>query len=244
VIELLKSQVMNMHENNDFTIDKLIKHELKTPLNSIIGFSSLLMELGAESEISEYANIIKNNGTELLNKIQTVLFFEKVRNNNHEVSANNMDLNCLTSNLIEHASEDLKRLAYNIEICFSKQINRSIKLNFDSEIFSRIVYHLVISFVGRRSIEKLFIGYSEESNGDILFFVSEHNIISVTNKFIHSYRGVRIRSIESFNFYEKNGFDLAICGYLASKINIDIWEEYFGTKSSFFLRIAKNRISD
>jgi light-regulated signal transduction histidine kinase (bacteriophytochrome) len=233
---------MNMRENNEFTIDKLIKHELKTPLNSIIGFSSLLMEIGAQSEVSEYANIIKNNGTELLNKIQTVLFFEKVRNKNYEVSVNDMDLHCLTNKLIEQTSDDLKKLNYNIDVCFSKHIDRRILLNIDTEIFSRIVYHLVISFVGRRSIKKLFIGYSEENNGDILFFVSENSITGVADKFINSYSGRRVRSIESFDFYEKNGFDLAICGYLAAKISIDIWEEYFGAKSSFFLKITKDRL--
>ncbi|MCF7929549.1 MAG: response regulator [Spirochaetales bacterium] len=55
-----------------------ISHELKTPLNSILGMSELLMESQQDSESREYHRIIYDSSHSLLNLINEILDFSRI----------------------------------------------------------------------------------------------------------------------------------------------------------------------
>ena len=72
-----------------------ISHELKTPLNSVIGFSQLILE-NPEANISnyiEYIDEIHNAGVHLLSLINDILDFSKTEVNKLSIQSNLFDLN-------------------------------------------------------------------------------------------------------------------------------------------------------
>lgn len=58
---------------NDRIVTTTITHELKTPLNAIMGFTELILEEDCISKIKNYADIIKDNSKVLLEKIHKVI---------------------------------------------------------------------------------------------------------------------------------------------------------------------------
>lgn len=65
------SNIINLA--NDRIVTTTISHELKTPLNAIIGFTDLIIEEECLNRIKDYADIIKNNSRVLLEKIHKVI---------------------------------------------------------------------------------------------------------------------------------------------------------------------------
>lgn len=71
-----------MNKNNDIKDNVMwmahVSHELKTPLNSIIGIISLLEETNIDDEQNEYINIIKKSSNDLLILVSHILDYAKL----------------------------------------------------------------------------------------------------------------------------------------------------------------------
>ena len=78
-----------------------VSHELRTPLNAIIGFSELLSAdhpfVMAEDRRREYATIIKDSGTHLLEVVNTLLDVSKIETGNFPFAADAFSLGALVS---------------------------------------------------------------------------------------------------------------------------------------------------
>ena len=67
-----------------------MSHELRTPLNGILGFAELIKAEVSEPEPQEYADVILNSGTHLLNLVNEILDMAKIEAG--ELSFNFIDL--------------------------------------------------------------------------------------------------------------------------------------------------------
>ncbi|WP_448605806.1 sensor histidine kinase [Neorickettsia risticii] len=99
-----------------------VSHELKTPLNAIIGFSDLIRTaevLGTEHR--EYANDIYYSGNHLLNLINDILDFSKSELNNLEIKPTLFDLVRLTETCIRMTTTKRKKIKI-VKSFFSNKI--------------------------------------------------------------------------------------------------------------------------
>jgi signal transduction histidine kinase len=75
-------ETANRNKSNFLSV---MSHELKTPLNSIIGFSDLLAKANSENpSTAEFARIINNQGRNLLRMVSEILLF--TRASDHEIA--------------------------------------------------------------------------------------------------------------------------------------------------------------
>ncbi len=119
-----KLEDMNQ-EKNEFL--NLVSHDLKNPLNSIYGFSNLLVEdintLSIE-EISDFASNINISSMAMLDLVNEILNSEMMDSGRYELNNELIDLNVLINSLISMNKFQLRQ--------------KEIKVVFDDKIVSHV----------------------------------------------------------------------------------------------------------
>ena len=79
----------NSKENINPSISKIVSeiaHELRTPINSIMGFASLLSEENLTSSQSEYITTLKENAFNLLALLNDLIDLSKLEENKSKIT--------------------------------------------------------------------------------------------------------------------------------------------------------------
>lgn len=77
-----------------------ISHELRTPMNGIIGMTELLMDTPLTHEQSSFLEIVKNSGYHLLSLINNVLDFSYIESGDLEIEAMEFNIKSTLKNLV------------------------------------------------------------------------------------------------------------------------------------------------
>ena len=149
-----------------------ISHEIRTHLNAIVGFSSLLVsaERGISEEKQEYINIIENNNTLLLQLISDVLDLSKIEAGTMEFDYAPVDVHGLFIEL-----EDTFRLRNKksgICICYHRRTTECV-VKADRNRLVQVMMNLMnnaVKFTGEGSIE---FGFDVREDGFLHFYVTD-----------------------------------------------------------------------
>lgn len=135
-----------------------MSHEVRTPLNGILGISSIIEEEAGDSEIQNYAKMVRQSGKRLLHTLNDILDLSKIE-------AKRIELDIKTHNLIPLIADQLGLLHYmskekglELEPRFAKDV---ISSQIDEEKFIQVINNLLSNA----------IKYSDE--GTILVQVEE-----------------------------------------------------------------------
>lgn len=81
-----------------------ISHELRTPMNGIIGMSELLLDTSLTNEQYKFMEIVKNSGYSLLSLINNILDFSYIESGNLEIDVMDFNIKSTLKNLISVVS--------------------------------------------------------------------------------------------------------------------------------------------
>jgi len=124
-----------------------ISHEFRTPMNGILGFSSLLIETKPpESEQRKYVDIIKKSCNQLLNIVNDTVEISKVQSQQAETIKIPFNISTIISEVIAEfqVAVQLKGLEIKQEINLGKQ---QLFIKSDEYKFRRVFWHLVSNAV-------------------------------------------------------------------------------------------------
>lgn len=79
----------------------VVSHEVRTPLNGILGMTHLLLETPLSQEQQTYARAVKSSGEALLGLIEEILDFSKIEAGRIELEAAPFDLAALVTDVVE-----------------------------------------------------------------------------------------------------------------------------------------------
>lgn len=101
------------------TLLRTMSHELKTPLNAIIGFSDLLQSMAERvdpEQVREYAGLIHQGGKNLLRLINEILDLTKISAGRYELCRTNVDLGALLPAVKESFEPQAQRKNITIDV--------------------------------------------------------------------------------------------------------------------------------
>ncbi len=176
-------------ENNDelkTTLLNNISHEVRTPLNGILGFSELLRQNGISTdERDRYINIIKTSGRSILKIVDDVLDLGRIETKEIELHLEEFPVTHFLNELYNNYKEDdlYKQKEKKIELRLNVNISSNTIIRTDKRRLKQILDNLIgnaLKFteegfveIGCRIKEKDF---TENGWKDLLFFVKDSGI--------------------------------------------------------------------
>ena len=142
-----------------------ISHEMRTPMNGIIGMIDFLNGTNLDTQQKEYINTIKDSSESLLQIINDVLDLSKIEQGMTVVNYENIDI----FNLLENIYKNFKNqsLAKNIKLHLDIQETFPKYLQLDTKHFRQVIHNLLsnaIKYTEKGYIKIHLISVQQTSN--------------------------------------------------------------------------------
>lgn len=122
-----------------------ISHEIRTPINSILGMNKMILKETDDSKIESYANIVNESGELLLSLINNILDFSKIDSGKHEIVNTVYNPRKIISNICRAMSG--AATDKNINWVYTISENMPEMLYGDSKSLSQILINLLSNAV-------------------------------------------------------------------------------------------------
>ena len=158
------------------TLMRSMSHELKTPLNAIIGFSDLLLAMKgrlSEQQVHDYATLIHEGGRNLLRLINQILDLTKLSAGRYDIFRTRVDAGAALSSVQSAfaAKAAVKSIVLDLDIAPGHIVD------VDEHAFESILGHLVenavtytpeggvVTLSARRQDGRIFVGVYDNGPG-------------------------------------------------------------------------------
>lgn len=220
-----------------------ISHEVRTPMNAILGFSELLMNPNSpEKNRNEYISLINKSSHNLLNIINDIIDFSMIETGQLQIYSNECSVNDILDDLLATFRQYKHMLGKNhLDLRLVEKIADGMAfIQSDEERIKQLMSNLIgnaIKYTEKGSIE---FGCRVLSEGEdkLQFFVIDTGIGIPADK--HELIFERFRQLDDSNTrkYGGNGLGLSISKQIAGLLNGDIsLESAPGKGSSFYFTI-------
>ena len=218
-----------------------INHEVRTPLNAIIGFSSLLNEDDiTQEQRKEFGVLIRESNDALLRIIDDILLVSTLESGDATINIHDCDLDSVISSLHKSFKELLiKNKKSQIEL-FISEPNVSSIVETDKIRLQQVFIRLMDNAIKFSETGKINFGYRIEQDS-ILFHVADTGIgieKKHHNKIFERFYKIEINKNEVFR---GTGIGLYITKKIVESLGGDIWlSSIFGSGTTFYFTIPKN----
>jgi len=215
----------------------VISHELRTPMNAILGYSQILSQSLTDEEQREHLGFIDRSGRSLLDLINNILDFSKIESKGVELE------------IIAFSVEQV--LLEAIEVCQIKARDKGITLEYkmqddlpaqmlgDPYRIKQVLLNLIsnaVKFTAKGGV-KVYLGFKEiEENGKILLHcaVQDSGIGISPEKASRLFRPFSQADGSTTRQYGGTGLGLVIAKRLVERMHGRIWVESAIDKGSTF----------
>jgi PAS domain S-box-containing protein len=214
-----------------------ISHEVRTPLNGILGFAEILFGTDlTEQERKDSVGMLRESSDRLLNTITNYMDISLVTSGNLTIQKKNFIPTQLLNQVFEKYNP--KCLDKNLELFLEiPEQSDHLSINSDPEVLHKILSHLLSNAVSFTEKGTIHFGYSINES-ELRFFVkdtgigiSEDSIISIFNNFVKESR-------DPSRFSEGSGLGLSIAKGMIEALGGTICvESKVGVGSGFFFTI-------
>ena len=212
-----------------------ITHEVRTPLNAIVGFSDILPMAQSDEERNELVKLIKQNNAHLLRLFDDMVNMSKLESGNAgEIQQTNFEIVPLMRELVEKYQSVCAEKGLEV---FVEEPDESETIHTDRDRLREILNQYMNNAVKFTSAGSISLGY-EKQPSSIRLWVSD------TGKGIPSDM-CNDRLFERFvkvdDFIAGTGLGLSICRSLAESLGGQVGvESVLGKGSTFWVSIPMN----
>jgi CheY-like chemotaxis protein len=148
-----------------------IAHDLRTPLNSIIGFASLLSEENVTPLQAEYVSTLKESSLNMLSLLNDLIDIARLEEGKTDSTFSIINLKKLINDIVSSLSEQIDKKAINFIISFDESIPANIKTS--REKLHYILNHLLTFSLRLMEKGKISIQVSQSGPAKINFRISD-----------------------------------------------------------------------
>ena len=220
-----------------------ISHEVRTPLNGIVGFSEILMnqDLSPENK-SRFNAIIKKSSARLIKTITSYMDISLIMSDNFDVFPKPLELLSLLKELKEEFAEDCNEKGVSFILDLPESMNE-FSLISDPEILHKILSHLLDNAVKFTNSGEIRYGFVQK-NGMLEFFVRDTGIGISSEKAKLIFDNFVQADTSMTRGYEGSGLGLSISKGLVNLLKGEIkMKSVPGIGSTFFFTIPQSGLN-
>jgi len=229
-------QKLNAEKDKFFSI---IAHDLKTPFNSIIGFSEILVEqiMGKNYQgIEEYAGIILHSSQRAMDLLMNLMEWSRSQTGRMEFSPQYLDIDIL----INDATELLSDVAHQKLIAISRELPQNIRVFADKAMIDTLLRNLISNAIKFTNPGGTIIVSAEQKQDELMVTVNDNGIGINPDAMGKLFKIEESYSTKGTQNEQGTGLGLILCKEFIEKHGGKIWaESEVGKGSKFSFTIPK-----
>ncbi|MBF0563739.1 MAG: response regulator [Nitrospirae bacterium] len=229
-----------------------ISHELRTPMNGIIGMTELTLDTHLSGEQRKYLHMVKESANSLMSLLNSILDFSKIESGKLEIEKIDFNLRETIENAVETLFSQANKKGLDLLCYVSPDIPDT--LVGDAVRLRQIVVNIIgnaIKFADKGEIVVEVVRYGTTSGDEatVNFSISDEGIGIPRDKIDKVFDSFTQVDGSITRKYGGTGLGLTICRQLVQLMNGRIWvESEEGTGTTFYftipLAISKSKPKD
>ncbi|MDD4747013.1 MAG: sensor histidine kinase [Salinivirgaceae bacterium] len=216
-----------------------ISHEVRTPLNAIIGFSQIIVQENSNYEMRQkYLQYITGSSERLTNIVDDIMIFSQIEQGQIKIKSSQININTFLDSI--YADYQLRCAENSADIDFTLEKSLKDKTIKTDLVNLQRVFYILLSNAWKFTYKgQISFGYRLNAKDEFQFFVTdtglgipEKELNKVFLKF-YKYQPSNIK------FFDGTGLGLAIAKDLINLMGGNIWIDSsvgFGTKVYFNIK--------
>jgi signal transduction histidine kinase len=213
-----------------------MSHEIRSPMNSILGFTDLLTESDLPREVRlKYLSYISSSGNSLLNLINDIIYNAKIEAGVLSIEPEEFDLNSLLREIEDKMNlekSNKNKDSINLELILPE--NGDMKIIADPERLRQIIINLLTNAIKFTLEGFVTFGYLIEHNEWLKFYVKDTGIGIHPDKIDTIFERFGQVDDERIKNSKGTGLGLSISKNLVELMGGKIWVESEPDKGSTF----------
>ena len=224
-----------------------ISYNIKSPLNTIIGFSELILNEKMSDDAKKDAINIRNASNDLLEMVNNTIDISKIEAESCSVMESNYDLKSMLNNINNYVLDTLN----NDKVKFIMNVDEDIYCNLygDSDKLQRAITNLISNSIKYTNVGKIILSVKQEVKDNSLSYL----------KFIVEDTGIGIEKEKQSEIFSKftriynketvgtegTGLGLCLTREIVNLLNGSIeFESTYGAGSTFIITVLQKIIDD
>ncbi|MDO9510808.1 MAG: PAS domain-containing sensor histidine kinase [Bacteroidales bacterium] len=232
--ELIK---LNAEKDRFFSI---IAHDLKSPFNSIIGFSELLIEqVGIKDyqNISNFANVIQQSSEKAMDLLTNLMEWTLSQTGKIEFKPENIEI----VDLVNETTCLYDAIAAQKSIAIKKMLPHNTSIFADKSLLSTVFRNLISNAIKFTNLNGEVIISAEKKQNEVIFSVTDTGIGIPKNDIAKLFQIDQSLSTVGTNDETGTGLGLILCKEFVEKHGGEIWVESEEGKGSRFYFTIPNK---
>jgi PAS domain S-box-containing protein len=216
-----------------------MSHEMRTPMNGVLGMAELLSQTGLSAEQSQYLNTILDTGGSLLTIINDILDFSQLAAGKAKLNIATVNLNDMLGTVLSLVDASAKQKSLELSSLVEPSCAPSVEL--DAGRVRQVLFHYVsnaIKFTDKGRVS-LAVAKITTNAGDLLrITVTDTGIGIDDNALKHIFESFTQADATTTRKHEGTGIGLAICQQIAKLVSGTVGvESTLGVGSRFWFDI-------
>jgi signal transduction histidine kinase/DNA-binding response OmpR family regulator len=201
-----------------------MSHELRTPMNSVIGFTSLLLEEPLSVEQKDYVENIRNSGEALMALINDILDFSKMDKENMDLELQAFDLRAITEEALDMVAAQAANKGLELNYSFDRNVPEAIIS--DPGKLRQVLVNLLSNAVKFTKEGEIEVNVSLNPDNDEIHFAVMDTGIGITEGDLDKlFKPFSQLDLSFSRGFEGTGLGLAISKKLVELMGGRIWIE-------------------
>jgi len=196
-----------------------ISHELRTPVNAILGFGDILAQ--KDNQYEKETKIINQNIKELLDKIENILLLSKLQTEQSGLEISKFKLSEINNKIKDYTVQKIEETGKNIELIFDNNIEEETILNSDFNKIFEILKQLIENAIKYSESGHIKISITEINSKQIKYTVSDTGLGIPPEDLPHIFEIFR-KSENKNKLFGGTGIGLSIAKKLTELLNGNI----------------------